>query len=461
MRARRTLSALLTTVLLPTAAHANETAHRLTLKEAAAHAVEKHPAVATASSKEAAATSKVGVAKSEATPKVSVVGQINRSTGSVVPGATFGMVGIPGVQGPPGAARFGSGTWQSAAGVTASWDILELVRRPTIIGAADSEVTAAKAEGDATRLAVAAETADAYLVVIEARALVTAAEVNEKRTKTFHDVVATLVGQKLRPDLDLARADTELASARVLLEKTRLGVTVTSAKLAESIGENRWPVEVVDTDFADLPALPAAPTVKHPAIVAYDDAANAAEARASVAKLAYLPRADVVGAAWLRGGGYLLGGPNSGDAGGLLPDTPNWAVGIVATWTPTDIGTASAKAKAENADAAVQKSKATEVSEALTAEAKVARATLTSTFAVAKETSVAVAAARKALELANTRYTTALGNVLEVADSERALAAAERDDAIARLEAWRAVVAVYRAQGNLDPLVGAVAKAKG
>ena len=192
MRARSTLSALLSMILVPAAAGADEAAHRLTFKEAAAHAVEKHPALATASSKEAAAESKVGVAKSEATPKVSVVGQLNRSTGSVVPGATFGMLGIPGVAGPPGAARFGTGTWQSAAGVTASWDILELVRRPTIIGAADKEVSAAKAEGDATRLAVAAQTADAYLVVVEARALVTAAEASEKRTKTFHDVVATL-----------------------------------------------------------------------------------------------------------------------------------------------------------------------------------------------------------------------------------------------------------------------------
>ncbi len=461
MRARCTLSALLTLTFLPTAAGADEAAHRLTLKEAAAHAVEKHPAIATASTKQAAAESKVGVAKSGATPMVSVVGQINRSTGSVVPGATFGMVGIPGISGPPGAARFGSGTWQSAAGVTASWDILELVRRPTIIGAANSEVTAAKAEGDATRLAVAAQTADAYIVVVEARALVTAAEASEKRTKTFHDVVATLVGQKLRPDLDLARSDTELATAHVLVEKTRLGVIVTSVKLAEAIGESGWSVEVVDSDFAELPAIPAAPTVTHPAIVAYDDAARAAEARASVAKLGYLPRVDIVGAAWLRGSGYVLGGPNSGDAGGLLPDTPNWAVGIVATWTPTDIGVASARARADNADAAVQKSKAAEVSEALTAEAKIARATFTSTLAVARETTLAVTAARRALELANTRYTTALGNVLEVADSERALAAAERDDAIARLEAWRAVVAVYRAQGNIDPLVGTLAKAKG
>jgi hypothetical protein len=69
-----------------------------------------------------------------AVPKVSVVEQVNRSTGNVVPGATFGMPRIPGAQGPPGETRFGGGAWQTTAGVTASWDILEIARRRTIVG---------------------------------------------------------------------------------------------------------------------------------------------------------------------------------------------------------------------------------------------------------------------------------------------------------------------------------------
>lgn len=461
MRIHLFSTAHVATLVTAASLHAAEAPHRLTLKEAAAHALQASPSTATADSKEASAQAKVGVAKSEAAPKVFVVGQLNRSTGNVVPGATFAMPGVPGVQGPPGAERFGSGTWQSVAGVTASWDILEIIRRPTIVGAADREVSVAKAQTEVTRLEVLARTADAYLVVVEAHALQQAAEASEKRVKTFHDVVATLVGQKLRPELDLARADTDLAAARVLVEKTRLGVTVTSVRLAEGVGESSWSIEVVDADFAELPAAPPASTATHPAIVAYAEAAHAAEERASVAKLALLPKVELAGAAWLRGGGYVLGGPNSGSGGGLVPDTPNWAVGLVATWAPADIVIANAKAKSEHAEAAVQKAKAAEVQLDLSTEVKVARATLASQLAIAKETGAAVVSARRAVELANTRYTTGNGNVVEVADAERALASAERDDAIARLEAWRALVAVYRAEGDLAPLVGAPAKAKG
>src|SRR5262249_49443744 len=150
----------------------------------------------------------------------------------------FYLTGIPGVQGPPGATRFGGGTFQSVAGVSASWDVLELVRQPKVVGAAKATVTATRAQSEATRLTIAAETADAYLLVVEARALASAAQASEERTQTFHDVVATLVGQQLRPDLDLARAETDLVGARILVDKTRVGVVVTSAKLAESVGEN-------------------------------------------------------------------------------------------------------------------------------------------------------------------------------------------------------------------------------
>lgn len=450
------------TLLASSALHAETTVHRLTLKEAAAHALEKSPAVGTAASKEAGAEAKVGLAESEAVPKVALVGQVTRSTDNVVPGATFAMPGIPGVQGPPGESRLGTGVWQSSVGVTATWDVLDLVRRPAIVGVAGKEVSLAKAQSTVTRLLVLAQVADTYLVVVEAHALQRAADASAKRTQTFHNVVATLVAQKLRPDLDLARADTEIAAARVLVEKTKLGVTVTHAKLSQAIGETEWAIEVVESEFAELPAMPESPKAPHPAVVAHEDVAKLAEARAAVAKLTMLPKVELAGAAWLRGGGYVIGGgPNSAAGGGLLPDTPNWAVGVVVTWAPTDIPSANAKMKIENAEASLAKARAIEAQTELATEVKVARATLTSFLAVAKETTSAVAAARRAAELANTRYLTGNGSVLEVVEAERALTTAERDDAIARLEAWRALVAVHRAQGDLQPLLGAAAKAKG
>lgn len=61
----------------------------------------------TATARESSADARVSIAKADGTPRVSVLGQLNRSTGNVVPGATFAITGVPGVQGPPGATHSG------------------------------------------------------------------------------------------------------------------------------------------------------------------------------------------------------------------------------------------------------------------------------------------------------------------------------------------------------------------
>src|SRR5689334_11657683 len=94
---RRLAIALFVAALSPASARADEPVHRLTLKEASAHAIEKHPIVAVANAKELAAAARVDVARAEAAPKIAVIAQFNRSTGNVIPGATFAMPGIPGV----------------------------------------------------------------------------------------------------------------------------------------------------------------------------------------------------------------------------------------------------------------------------------------------------------------------------------------------------------------------------
>lgn len=389
-----------------------------------------------------------------------LAGQVNRSTGNVIPGALFAMPGVPVVAGPPGASRSGPGVWQSALGVTAGWDVMELVRRPRLVGAAETEVSTARAQTSLTRLMIMDRAFDAYLRMAEARAVQKAVEASEARTQTYRTVVATLVEQKLRPEIDLSRVETELSSAHVATEKNRLGVTVARLRLAEAIGEPDWSVDIMEDDLAEAPSMPTptSPPV-HPAVSVYTSAARAAEARSTVARLGQLPRLELNGAAWLRGGDYVLGGPNSGAGLGLLPDTPNWALGVVALWTPTDLGAVSARVRAETAEAALQKARAVEVQDSITTDMKVARATFTSALAVARDTSAAVTPARRTLDLARTRYMQALGNVIEVAEAERALAVAEREEAVARLDAWRALVAIHRTQGDLGPLLGPGRKA--
>ncbi len=65
----------------------------------------------------------------------------------------------------------------------------------------------------------------------------------------------------------------------------------------------------------------------------------------------------------------------------------------------------------------------------------------------------ALAAAQAADQQAVARYKTSLAPIVEVADAERVLAQAEINDAIARIEVRRALLALARAAGDLGPFL--------
>jgi outer membrane protein TolC len=51
------------------------------------------------------------------------------------------------------------------------------------------------------------------------------------------------------------------------------------------------------------------------------------------------------------------------------------------------------------------------------------------------------------------RYDAGLAEILEVAEAERILRRAETEDALARLDVWRARFEVAAAEGNLAPVL--------
>ena len=59
---------------------------------------------------------------------------------------------------------------------------------------------------------------------------------------------------------------------------------------------------------------------------------------------------------------------------------------------------------------------------------------------------------------ARARYESGLANLTELADAQRLLTNAEIDDSLARLQIWRARLAVAAAAGDLQPFLADVRK---
>jgi len=72
---------------------------------------------------------------------------------------------------------------------------------------------------------------------------------------------------------------------------------------------------------------------------------------------------------------------------------------------------------------------------------------------IAPETPNQLKAAQDAERLTRERYKYGLANVTDVADAQRVLAQAEIDNAVARLNIWRALLVAARLQGDLKPFL--------
>lgn len=415
------------------------------------------PAVRLAGATEALSAARVDAARSDLWPDVRVGAQLNRGTGNVVPGATFALPGIPAVSGPPTGRAFDQGGWGTSLSVSLAWNVADLSRRMTLVDAALAEHDQAVESTAARRLQAGADAAEAFLLVVAADAVVHAAQAGVERARALVALTRPLVAQSLRPALDLARAESELASASIVLVRAEQQAELRRARLAEAVGAPGTRPAVIVGALLDAPPAPTpARAERHPLLRESDVAVRVAELRQRAVSLEYLPRVDLVAALWLRGGGAFGAGPDLGGAQGLLPDTPNWAVGVVVAWPVLELFAVRARSRVAEGQSAVLRARRVELEQSVAGQIDAARVMLDGARRVTEHTEPALAAARAAESQATSRYRAGLATLLDVADAQRTLTAAEVDAVSANIEVRRATLLLARALGDLTPFLADV-----
>jgi outer membrane protein TolC len=428
----------------------------LSLREAVEYALAHNPRVTGAAAARLAAQGRTDAARAALLPDLSVVAQVNRGTGNVVPGSVFSLRGIPNVSGPPRGRTFDSGVWGSTVGASASWDVLLLQREMAVVDAALAEEGRAEAAMAALKLDVAFNAADRFLAALSRAEIVRAARAGVDRDRVFVQIVKALTDQALRPGVDLSRAQAELAIAEAQRIRTEQNEVVARIELAQAMGDPRIDVRPTAGPFlSGQPGAIGPASAPHPALVESDAAVAAAEKRQQAIRLEYLPRIDLVAALWARGSGLPNPSPDGPPSGahGLSPDTPNWAAGITFTWPILEMVGVRARARAEAANVRVETARRGEIGELIDAQVLSAAAIADGARQVAGETPVALQAARAAETQATARYKSGLATVLEVAEAQRLLTDAEIQDAEARLGVWSALLLAARAAGDLGPFM--------
>jgi outer membrane protein len=429
----------------------------LTLDQAVQYATDHFPAIKAALERANSSAAGVDVARAAYLPRLDALWQSLRGTTNNVFGQVLPQSVIPALTGPVLPEASGGSVWSSAAGALLTWEPVDFGLRRATTDAAEAAVARARAEQVLTRLEVQQGVAQAFLAVVGAQRVVTAARADLDRRGVLLTAIRTLVDNQLRPGADGSRAEAERAGAAVRVAQSEQTLAIAQAGLRRALGGPVGPLTIAgDRLVASLPPddIPPASAVGHP--LALVEQAAVAQARTSEQIIAHtnLPRIVLGSSVFGRGSGASPNGTLDGGADGLRLQRGNWSAGVQVV-VPNLFGFSERGAR-KAAAAASERASAAEYDDALlviTGEQETAGAALRGARAVAANTPALLAAARETELRARARYDAGLASIVEVADAQTLLAQAEVQDELARIDVWRALLAVAVARGGLAPFL--------
>jgi outer membrane protein TolC len=456
------LVAVSATALAQSTPTSGSTGATLTIAQAVQYALDHYPTVRAAVSQIEASSASVDVARATSLPRLDGVWQSNRATANNVFGQLLPQSVMPSLTGPVLSSASSDSVWGSATGALLSWEPMDFGLRRAGIASAEAGLTRARAFETLTRLDVQQAVANACLNVIAAERAVSAAQADVDRRQVLGRAVQTLVDNQLRPGAEASRANAERAAAQTRLIRAQQNVTLAQTTLMRVLGMTAGPPTLAADSLPSLPgdvaSAPSAPA-SHPLAQAHRAAIDQAKAAEEVLARTDYPRVYVQSSVFARGSGADPSGVLDGGLGGLGLDRANWAAGVQVVF-PNVFDFTSLRAR-KTAAAASTRSESLLYDEAVltvTSEQRAAAATLAATRAIAASTPVQLAAAQESEQQARARFDAGLASIVEVADAQNLLAQAEVDDQLARVDLWRALLAMAVAQGDLAPFLNLVAQ---
>lgn len=240
------------------------------------------------------------------------------------------------------------------ANLNVGWelDVFGGVRRGREAALADYQ--ASEAGVAATRLTVAAQTADIYISI---RGLQARLDIARKQVQTQQDLLATinlLYGKGLAAELQMRQAEGALAQVRASLPILETGLDTAMNALDVMLGK---PPGTYRVDLANTVAIPAAPQIaasgspgdllrRRPDLIVAERRLAASNARIGMAIAEYYPKLSLSG---------LMGSATSVSAGNLFTSGASQAAGVLGLrWRLFDFGRINAQiglAKGQEAEA--------------------------------------------------------------------------------------------------------------
>jgi NodT family efflux transporter outer membrane factor (OMF) lipoprotein len=344
----------------------------------------------------------------------------------------------------------GYNRWGSAyeADLTASWeiDLFGGLRRSR--EAAQAEYQAAEAGVAASRLAVAAQTAETYITI---RSLQVRLDIARKQVGTQQELLSKiklLYGKGLAPESQVQQTESALAQDQATVPVIQAGLNAAMNAMDVMLGAPAGTYRAQLTEAAGIPAAPQVMADSSPAellryrpdLIVAERHLVAANARIGVAIAEYYPKLSL---------GGLVGSATSLSSGNLFTSGASQAAGIVGLrWRLFDFGRINAQiqfAHGQEAEALIAYRQSV-----LEATAEVENAL----SALANRREQAIALTESEASLSRSRdssvaaYQRGAVSQIEVLQADKALLAVSESKAQAQTESARAAVAAFKAFGG-------------
>ncbi|WP_033577674.1 efflux transporter outer membrane subunit [Dickeya chrysanthemi] len=402
-------------------------------------ALQQNLSLAQASARVVQARAGLGAANAALLPSGNISGQAGRAYQSVE--TPLGRV----LNSTPGFDRYGN-SYEANLGASWELDVFGGLRRGR--EAALAEYQASEAGVAATRLAVAAQTADIYITI---RGLQARLNVARRQVQTQQDLLATinrLYDKGLAAELQVRQAEGALAqvqaSVPVLQTALDTAMNALDVMLGAAPGTNR-------AVLAETSAIPAAPQIaatgtpgellrRRPDLIVAERRLAASNARIGVAVAEYYPKFSLSG---------LLGSATTVSSGNLFSNGASQASGVIGLrWRLFDFGRINAQInQAKGQEAEMLAAYRLSVLQA-TEDVENAFSALVNNEEQARVLTQGVDSLSRARDAAFAAYQHGTLSLIEVLQADESLLRASDARLQAQAESARAAVAAFKALGG-------------
>jgi len=422
----------------------------MTLDQALAFARGHQPTLNAARARLEAARHDAVANEREWYPKISVGAQVvgatvNASSATILPMTGVGIARVGGTRmfDPPTARPYAS----TLVGVAARQEVFDFGRLSAEARVLEGLVEIERSQRDLAEVDVAYLTTTAYYGVLATKQVLASAESAWGRALSHRELAEAGTRAGLRPPIELTRAEADLARFDVGRVRALGGLRTARGILAAVIGAKEPEIDAAapTSPARPLPAADAAADAAasaSPAVRRAEALLRVEHARASAVGARARPHLYLDGAIDGRGGGATAE-DQTALGGGLVPQVPNYHLGLVFVW-PLWEPTLAAKERAAMArrDAAEEDLRGTRLAMARDARREHLRVEMAERALEALDRSVKAATANG--EQAEARFRAGLGTSIEVSDAEALRVDAEIQLVTAHLEWMTARAALAR-----------------